>query len=254
MMKAFDLPQNLWGEAVRHSVYVLNRVTTIALKSVTPYEILKGKKPNIEHLRVFGCLTHMKVPSVNLKKLDDRSKQVVHFGIEHGTKAYRLYHPLQNKIYVSRDVKFEENKTMEWEKIGESMNIGMGTEWPDGPPSPARCEAENSAESEQPDGPPSSAHCDHPSYSRGVQTNTPVHSSQPITDQGDDHRKGTESFKVRRSTRQVNAPKHLEDYVILQEDYMTSDNEPVNYYEAKVYKEWMEAMRDELVSIEVNRT
>ncbi|KAD7117216.1 hypothetical protein E3N88_04484 [Mikania micrantha] len=83
MLKALKLPQNLWGEAV------------------------------------FGCLAHMKIPSVKVTKLDDRSQKVVHLGMEPGTKAYRLYDPFQKKVYVSRDVKFEESKTVEWENITE---------------------------------------------------------------------------------------------------------------------------------------
>ncbi|KAD5960264.1 hypothetical protein E3N88_11736 [Mikania micrantha] len=48
----------------RHAVYLLNRTPT---KAKTPYATLKGRKPKIEHLRVFGCTVHVKVPSVKLK-------------------------------------------------------------------------------------------------------------------------------------------------------------------------------------------
>ncbi|KAD5961118.1 hypothetical protein E3N88_12591 [Mikania micrantha] len=109
--------RNQTGEAVRHSVYVLNRVTTKAVKNVTPYEVLKGRKPNISHLKVFGCLAHMKIPSVKTRKLDDRSKQVVHLGIESGTKGYRMFDPSERKIIISRDVEFEENKTINWKEF-----------------------------------------------------------------------------------------------------------------------------------------
>lgn len=51
-------PETLWGETVHHVVYVLNRVTIKALKDATPYEIWTGKKPQIDHLRVFGYIAH----------------------------------------------------------------------------------------------------------------------------------------------------------------------------------------------------
>lgn len=46
------------------------------------------------HLCVFGCLAHIKVACAHIKKLDDRSIQVVNLGSEPGTKAYRLFDPV----------------------------------------------------------------------------------------------------------------------------------------------------------------
>ncbi|KAL8109491.1 hypothetical protein AgCh_025550 [Apium graveolens] len=43
------------------------------------------------------------------------SKPVVNMGKEPGTKAYRLYDPNSNKVFVSQDVIFEENKSWPWE-------------------------------------------------------------------------------------------------------------------------------------------
>jgi hypothetical protein len=114
ILKAMELPQNLWGEGIRHSIYLLNRVPTKALKDKTPYETLKGRKPNLDHLKVFGCVCHVKVPSSHLKKLDDRSQRLVHLGVQPNTKAYRLFDPINKKIVVSRDVIFEENTKWQW--------------------------------------------------------------------------------------------------------------------------------------------
>lgn len=119
-LKEMKLPSELWGEAVRHSVYILNRLPTRALSSQTPYEAWTGLKPNIGHIRVFGCVAYMKVPSVHTKKLDDRSMKVVNLGKEPGTKAYRLLDPVSNRVYVSRDVVFDETKCWLWDKQEES--------------------------------------------------------------------------------------------------------------------------------------
>lgn len=108
------------GEAVRHSVYILNKLPTRALIGSTPYEIWKGKKPHIGHISVFSCISHMKMPIVHTKKLDDRSKAVVHLGKEPGTKAYMLFDPKSNTVCVSRDVVFEEEKSWSWNKGGET--------------------------------------------------------------------------------------------------------------------------------------
>nr|GEV64049.1 zinc finger, CCHC-type [Tanacetum cinerariifolium] len=73
MMKATNMPQNFWAKTVRHAIYILNSVPTKALEDITPYEAIKQKKPNLEKLRIFGCIAYAKVPSQHLTKLDDRS-------------------------------------------------------------------------------------------------------------------------------------------------------------------------------------
>ncbi|GJT67788.1 disulfide-isomerase-like protein [Tanacetum coccineum] len=60
MMKAMKLPLNFWAEAVRHAIYILNRVPTRALEDKTPYEALYNRKPNLENLRIFGCTAYAK--------------------------------------------------------------------------------------------------------------------------------------------------------------------------------------------------
>lgn len=80
-----NIPNYLWGEAVRHATYLINHIGTRTLVDQTPYEVLKGKKPNVEHLRVFGYATS---EPTHLKKLDDRTRMLVHLGTEPGSKAY----------------------------------------------------------------------------------------------------------------------------------------------------------------------
>lgn len=81
-LKEMQLPMELWGEAVRHYVYILNRLPMRTLSGMTPYKAWTGEKPQIGHLRVYGCLAHMKVPGVQTRKLDDRSKPVINLGKE----------------------------------------------------------------------------------------------------------------------------------------------------------------------------
>lgn len=121
ILKAMECPNYLWGEAVRHATYLINRVATRVLEVMTPYEALKKKKPNVGHIRVFGCIGYTKVDTPHLKKLDDRSQILVHLGTEPGSKAYRLYDPMSRKIIVSRDVIFDENKMGNWKRSTEHI-------------------------------------------------------------------------------------------------------------------------------------
>ncbi|KAD4584327.1 hypothetical protein E3N88_21928 [Mikania micrantha] len=138
MLKENNVPRSFWGEASRHAIFILNRVPTKAVCHMTPYEALKGSKPNLEHLRVFGCVGYVKTPvTTQLKKLDDRSTPMVYLGSEPGSKAYRMFDPINNQVNVSRDVYFNEKQGWNWAKneingtpfkqIGSSQEYGVGS-------------------------------------------------------------------------------------------------------------------------------
>ncbi|KAG6483537.1 hypothetical protein ZIOFF_060185 [Zingiber officinale] len=92
-----------WGEAVRHAVYLLNRLPTKALGDRTPFEAWIGRKPHLAHLRVFGCVAYVKNTTPHLKKLDDRSSPMVYLGVEEGCKAHRLFDPMHGKLQDALD-------------------------------------------------------------------------------------------------------------------------------------------------------
>jgi len=82
---------------------------------MTPYEAWFGKKPRIKHLRTFGCVAYAKKAGPGISKLTDRSTPGVFFGYEPGTKGYRIYDPVKDKLMVTRDVIFDEKKPWNWE-------------------------------------------------------------------------------------------------------------------------------------------
>ena len=109
MMKAKGVPGRFWGEAVHTAVYLLNRSPTKPLDGTTPYEAWYGEQPSVHHLRTFGYVGHVKDVRPHRKKLDDRSTPMVLLGYEPGSKAYRLYDPVGDRVHVSRDVVFDES-------------------------------------------------------------------------------------------------------------------------------------------------
>lgn len=77
----------------------------------TPKEDFSGKKPNIRHFRISGCLVYCYVPKEKRTKLDpivEKGKFVRH---NKTSKAYRIYILTLRKIMVRMDVKFEEEKS-----------------------------------------------------------------------------------------------------------------------------------------------
>ena len=127
ILKGMKVPNYLWGEGVRHSTYLINRVATKVLKGSTPYETLKKRKPNIEHLKIFGCIAYAKTDTPYLRKLDDRSRALVHLGTEPGSKAYRLFDPDNRKLVVSRDVVFDESKGWDWSRSTKDPSYNPGS-------------------------------------------------------------------------------------------------------------------------------
>jgi hypothetical protein len=115
LLKCMNVPGCFWGEAVNHSVYLLNRLPTKPMGYRTPFEGWHGKRPQLGHLKVFGCRANVRPAKPHLKKLEDRSVAMVYFGVEQGSKAHRLFDPQSRRIVVSRDVVFEESIAWQWE-------------------------------------------------------------------------------------------------------------------------------------------
>ncbi|RVW67823.1 Retrovirus-related Pol polyprotein from transposon TNT 1-94 [Vitis vinifera] len=60
MLSSSKLPKFLWTEALKIVVYILNRVPTKAVLK-TPFELLKGWKPSLRHMRVWGCSSEVRI-------------------------------------------------------------------------------------------------------------------------------------------------------------------------------------------------
>lgn len=109
MLYTNDLPLYLWAEAVNTSVYLLNRTSTTQTKGSTPFEKWTGKKPNLQHVRTYGCDAYLHTPTSLRKKLDQKSEKLILVGYDNNSTNYRLYNPITNEIKVSRNVIFNEN-------------------------------------------------------------------------------------------------------------------------------------------------
>ena len=67
-----------------------------------------GKKPNLSHLRVFGCVAYAHVPDCERKKFDKKARKLRFVGYGATSKGYRLFDERTRKLIKSRDVIFDE--------------------------------------------------------------------------------------------------------------------------------------------------
>jgi hypothetical protein len=76
---------------------------------MTPEEEFYGKKLEVGHLQIFGCITYSYVPSEKRKKLEPMIERGLFFGYSETSKAFCIYLPSLRKNFLRRDVIFEED-------------------------------------------------------------------------------------------------------------------------------------------------
>jgi hypothetical protein len=102
----------LWAEAAMATVYVQNRLSHSALGFKTPEEMFTGKKPEVGHLKIFGCPVFIHIPKEKRNKLEPFGKKGIFVGYCEVSKAFRIYIPGHRYIEISRDVTFDEEATL----------------------------------------------------------------------------------------------------------------------------------------------
>ncbi|XP_026380001.1 uncharacterized protein LOC113274816 [Papaver somniferum] len=101
-----NLPIYFWGECALDAAYLINRTPTLILNNKTTYEILFGKQPPYNQLKVFGCLCYVHDQGSNGDKFAIRGRRCVFLGYPFGKKSWKVYDLDARRFLVSRDVKF----------------------------------------------------------------------------------------------------------------------------------------------------
>ena len=109
MLKHANLPDSFWAEAVAHACYLTNLLPTKANGMVPPEQLFSGKLPPINNIKVFGCRAYAWIPRKKRKKMDSHTTPAVYLGPTCGGHAHRLYNPQTRRIFVNRNVSFDEN-------------------------------------------------------------------------------------------------------------------------------------------------
>lgn len=98
-----------WTLAARHATYLYNRRPHQTLEMLTPYEALLHRKPDLTHLRVFGCEAHALIDEGRRGgKLASRVTHGLYVGRDDNSNADLVFDPTTMKVIRSADVKFSE--------------------------------------------------------------------------------------------------------------------------------------------------
>lgn len=229
---------------------------TPVLKSKSSYEVLFGKIPSLNHLRVFGCLCYAKVLNLN-DKFASRSISAAFMGYSSTQKGYKLLNLETKTFFVSRDVTFKED-SFPFKIVGRvdsPLFTDGSVELLDNDPLQIICE-ENQG-----------------------QTESEVEALPTVDVPGNDV---TEVTELRRSSRLSRAPLWQKDYVVSVNtgkncstahpisNCVSYENisapykcfissvskivEPESYSQAAKDENWVKAMKEEISALENNGT
>ena len=113
MLLSSKLPQSYWAQAVDTSCYIINMSMLRLLLDKTPYELIKGRTPNLSHLRVFGCTCYIHNNGKDpLGKFDARADEGTFLGYSSCSKAYKVLNHRTSKVKESIHVKFNESTNL----------------------------------------------------------------------------------------------------------------------------------------------
>jgi len=120
LLNAIDLPKYFWADAVSTTCYVLNKILIRTILKKIPYELFKGRKPNISYLKVFGCKCFiLNNGKDNLGKFDSKADEGIFLGYSLHSHAYRVYKRRTMVVEESMHVAFDKTN----HKVQESIKI-----------------------------------------------------------------------------------------------------------------------------------
>lgn len=93
MLHFANMPKKFWDYAILTAATLYNKNMTRILHEISPMEAIFGHAPDYDKLRTFGCKCYPCLRHHWRNKLDDKSISCVF---------------IENKIYVSKNVKFLE--------------------------------------------------------------------------------------------------------------------------------------------------
>lgn len=120
MMCRATLPISFWGYALETAAHILNLVPTKKV-SKTPFEMWKGKRPSLGHIKIWGCEVFVRREAQD--KLETRSEKCIFVGYPKESFGYLFYRPKDNVVFVARRGTFLEREMISKEDSGSKIDL-----------------------------------------------------------------------------------------------------------------------------------
>ena len=108
-----------WEDAAIHWLHGKIRLPSSVMAPLTPFEMFYGRKPDISHLRTFGCLAYVHLQKDQRPALTPHAAQCILIGYPVDYKGWRFWDPQARKEIISDSAVFHES-TFPFRKPGLS--------------------------------------------------------------------------------------------------------------------------------------
>ncbi|KAF7761808.1 hypothetical protein Agabi119p4_9800 [Agaricus bisporus var. burnettii] len=89
-------------------VHVWNMLPTASLSGTTPFQAFYKRKPDVSHLRVWGCTSYVHVQRDKRNSLQPHYEKCVFIGYPAGYKGWKFYNPVTKRTMISERADFDE--------------------------------------------------------------------------------------------------------------------------------------------------
>ena len=100
-LQGSSLPNSYWSYAATNVVYVYNRLKQ-AKTGKSPWELIYGAPPSLDHLRIFGIDGFSHISKENRTKLDPTAVPAKYLGVAPDSVGYILQDLKSKRIFYSR--------------------------------------------------------------------------------------------------------------------------------------------------------
>ena len=117
MLCESNLPRYFWTKEINTVCYILNHALIRPILKKTPYELWKGRKPNIAYLHIFGCRCFILNNGKEiLEKFDAKSDEAIFLDYSSSSKAFRLFNKRTLVVKESIHIIFYETNDLSSKK------------------------------------------------------------------------------------------------------------------------------------------
>jgi len=243
LLQEAGLGKEFWAEAVATAVYLINRSPAKGLNGITPEEAWSKRKPDLAHLRIFGCKAMAHIPKQLRKKWDSKSREYIFIGYCEDSKGYRLWDPEHKSIVKARDVIFLENTKAIVTSVPTEKEDSSQREFIPLTDSEVNAHIEDLGNEEE--------------DAEENQEIVRASSDESDTDDSDyvDSLETLQEVETLRRSNRVPKPKNFSDYVLYKAAVISDDPETVKEAIRRPDRKlWMEAMQSEYDSLLENKT